>query len=176
MLDRDQIVNDIRTATEEVFATMLSTELTFSESFFDDGPAHPVDGVVCLIGLAGAWTGTGTVSCSAAFACHIASRMLMAEYTEVGADVLDAVAEVTNMVLGNVKTALEQSLGSMGLSIPTAVFGRNFMAKSFGGETWTVVLFQHEQERLEVKLFLKRANTTPANGLGKPHTPVYLRS
>jgi len=176
MLDRDQIINDIRTAAEEVFATMLSTELRYSESYFDQGPAHPVDGVVCLIGLAGAWTGTGTLSCSAEFACHIASRMLMAEYSVVDADVLDAVAEVTNMVLGNVKTALEQSLGSMGLSIPTAVFGRNFMAKSLGGETWTVVLFDCEGQRLEVKLFLKRANTAPAMGPGKPHTPVYLRS
>ena len=36
--------------------------------------------------------GTGTISCSAEFACRIASQMLMAEYLAVDGDVLDAVA------------------------------------------------------------------------------------
>ena len=48
--------------------------------------------------------------------------MLMAEYLAVDGDVLDAVAEVANMILGNVKTTLERSLGSMGMSIPDGYF------------------------------------------------------
>ena len=60
MLDRDQIVNEIRSASEEVFVTMLGAELRFVESYFDKGPSHPLDGVICLIGMAGEWTGTGT--------------------------------------------------------------------------------------------------------------------
>ena len=39
---------------------------------------------------------------------------------------LDAVAEVTNMIIGNVKTVLESRLGAMGLSTPTVIYGRNF--------------------------------------------------
>ena len=31
--------------------------------------------------------------------------MLMTEYTAICEDVLDAVAEITNMIIGNVKTA-----------------------------------------------------------------------
>ena len=176
MIDRNQIVNDIRAATEEVFSTMLGTELHFVETFSDKGPSQPLDGVICLIGMAGDWTGTGTLSCSPEFACRIASQMLMAEYTLVDADVLDAVAEVANMVLGNVKTALEKSLGAMGMSIPTAIYGKNFLAKSFGDETWTVVVFECEGQRLEVKLFLKRAPAPPSPSQGKLVTPVYLRS
>ena len=87
---------------------MLGAELLFVESYCDKGPSHPLDGVVCLIGMAGEWTGTGTISCSAEFACRIASQMLMAEYAVVDAEVLDAVAEVANMILGNVKTSLER--------------------------------------------------------------------
>jgi len=176
MLDRDQIVRDIRAAAEEVFLTMLDSELQFAESYCDKGPSHPLDGVICLIGMAGEWTGTGTISCSAEFACRIASRMLMAEYATVDAEVLDAVAEIANMILGNVKTALERSLGTMGMSIPTAIFGKNFLAKSFGGETWTVVVFDCEGQRLEVKLFLKPAAAAPAPGSAKACTPVYLRA
>ncbi|MGD0363025.1 MAG: chemotaxis protein CheX [Bryobacteraceae bacterium] len=176
MIDSDQIVRDIRAATEDVFSTMLGAELHFAESFCDKGPSHPSDGVICLIGMAGEWTGTGTLSCSAELACQIASQMLMTEYALVDAEVLDAVAEVANMILGNVKTALEKSLGPMGMSIPTAIFGKNFLAKSFGDETWTVVLFDCGNHRLEVKLFLKSAASSPATGPARSCTPVYLRA
>lgn len=176
MIDRDQIVSDIRAAAEDVFSTMLGTELHFVEAYCDKGPSHPLDGVICLIGMAGQWTGTGTISCSTEFACQIASRMLMAEYTVVDADVLDAVAEVANMILGNVKNALERSLGAMGMSIPTAIFGKNFLAKSFGDETWTVVKFDFEGQCLEVKLFLKPAAAAGSPVSAKACTPVYLRA
>ena len=175
MIEHDQIVSDIRAAAEDVFSTMLGVPLGFTESYRDKGPSHPLDGVICLIGMAGEWTGTGTISCSAELACRIASQMLMAEYAVVDADVLDAVAEIANMILGNVKTALEKSLGTMGMSIPTAIFGKNFLAKSFGDETWTVVVFHYEGQRLEVKLFLKPASGTPAPGSARVCAPVYLR-
>jgi len=174
MIDRDQIASEIRAAAEEVFSTMLGAPLQFQRAYADQGPAQPVDGVICLIGMAGAWTGTGTISCSAEFACRIASGMLMAEYTVVDAEVLDAVAEIANMILGNVKTAVERLLGPMGMSIPTAIFGKNFLAKSFGQETWTAVLFDWEGMPLEVKMFLKPASTPAQPGQSRPCAAVYL--
>ncbi len=176
MPDSEYIVNEIRAAAEEVFATMLSAELRFAGWHSDQGPSHPVDGVICLIGMAGEWTGAGALSCAGELACLMASRMLMAEYAAVDSEVLDAVAEVANMVLGNVKTALERDLGSMGMSIPTAIFGKNFMAKSFGDETWTVVAFDCEGLRLEIKLFLKKSSPAQAPGPARSCTPVYLRA
>jgi chemotaxis protein CheX len=175
MIDHDQLVKDIRASAEEVFSTMLGSELCFVKSYCDNGPSHPLDGVICLIGMAGPWTGTGTISCSAEFACRIASQMLMAEYLAVDGDVLDAVAEVANMILGNVKTTLERSLGSMGMSIPTAIFGKNFLAKSFGDETWTVVVFDCEGLTLEVKLFLKRVPMPPSSVTKTANAPSYPR-
>ena len=68
----------------------------------------------------------GSISCTPALACRICSQMLMTESTAVDEEVLDAVAELTNMIIGSVKTDLEQHLGPLGLSIPTVVFGRNF--------------------------------------------------
>jgi chemotaxis protein CheX len=43
----------------------------------------------------------------------------MTEASSVDEDVLDAVAEITNMIIGSVKTDLEGELGPLGLSIPT---------------------------------------------------------
>ena len=80
--------------------------------------------------------------------------MLMTDSQSVNEDVLDAVAELTNMIIGSVKTDLEQHLGQLGLSIPTVVYGRNFKTKSAGSAEWIVVRFTWEGEALLVKLCL----------------------
>jgi len=64
------------------------------------------------------------------------------------------VAEVTNMIIGNVKTTLENRLGSMGLSTPTVIYGRNFQTRSGGKQEWTVVPFESEGSRMCVQLCL----------------------
>ena len=74
--------------------------------------------------------------------------------TAVDEEVLDAVAELTNMIIGSVKTDLEQHLGPLGLSIPTVVFGRNFKTRSAGNTEWIVVRFHWDDECLLVKMCL----------------------
>lgn len=153
-IDQETLTEIVRGATAEVFATMLDMELTAEPPYVQHVPPPPTEGVVSLIGLAGQWVGTGSMFCSAPFACQISSRMLMAEFPAVNDEVLDAVAEVTNMVLGNVKTGLEEHLGPMGLSIPTVVYGKNFTAKSAGDGDWSVFPFVWDGELVEVKLHL----------------------
>jgi chemotaxis protein CheX len=111
---------------------------------------------VSLIGLAGTWTGAGSVSCSPALACRVCSAMLMTESSSINEEVLDAVAELTNMIIGSVKTDLEQELGPLGLSIPTVVFGRNFRTRSAGNADWNLVKFYWDDECLEVRLCLTK--------------------
>src|SRR3954447_18981097 len=90
------------------------------------------NGIVSLIGLAGTWVGTGSICCGVSLGCKVAGQLMMSEYDSVTDDVLDAVAEVTNMIIGNVKTALEDHFGPMGLSIPTVIYGRNFSSRTVG--------------------------------------------
>jgi chemotaxis protein CheX len=142
----------IKAATHDVFSTMLSAELKPGEVFLEKQEPAPASGVVSLIGLAGPWVGTGSLSCSAGFACRIASQMLMAEYPSISEDVLDAVAEITNMIIGNVKTMLENRLGSMMLSTPTVIYGRNFQTRSARNQEWTVVPFDWDTERMCVQV------------------------
>ncbi len=151
---RELIVQCIRQSSANVFSTMLGTELGEGAASFEASVPEPNDGVVSFIGLAGAWAGTGSVTCSPSLACRICSLMLMTESNSVNEEVLDAVAELTNMIIGSVKTDLEQHLGQLGLSIPTVVYGRNFRTKSAGTSEWTVVRFVWEGETLEVKLCL----------------------
>jgi chemotaxis protein CheX len=135
---------------------MLGVEIRMGEVSVETGSPDANDGVMSLIGLAGPWTGAGSISCSPTLACRICSQLLMTESTSVNEDVLDAVAELTNMIIGSVKTDLEQHLGPLGLSIPTVVFGRNFRTRTTGNAAWIVVRLHWDDECLLVKLCLSR--------------------
>jgi chemotaxis protein CheX len=148
------IVDSIARSTRDVFSTMLDAQVAFDSARIESRSPEANDGVVSFIGLAGSWAGSGSLACSPAMACRICSRMLMTESQAVDDEVLDAVAELTNMIIGGVKTDLEPRLGPLGLSIPTVVYGKNFKAKGAGITEWIAASFQWEQELLQVKVCL----------------------
>jgi chemotaxis protein CheX len=169
-ISNEELVQAIRRATEEVFSTMLGLEAVPQEFYIERTAPGPAEGVVSLIGLAGAWVGTGSISCSANFALTISSHLLMTEYQAVNEEVLDAVAEVTNMIIGNVKTVIEEKLGGLGLSIPTVIYGRNFTTRSVGNGEWVVAPFLCQGERMAVQLCLapNRGETLLRPGVANP--------
>jgi chemotaxis protein CheX len=154
----EQMVNAIREATTEVFATMLALDVRAKAPYLEGNLARPTEGVVALIGLAGNWIGTGGLYCAAECACAIASAMMQQPYESINDEVLDTVAEVTNMVVGNVKTAMEESLGVLALSVPTVIYGRNFTTRNVQKEEWTVVPFQCGDHEVMVKMCLSPAD------------------
>jgi len=58
------IVDFINRSAAEVFSTMLGVELSAGEASVESGTPEANDGVMSLIGMAGAWAGTGSLSCS----------------------------------------------------------------------------------------------------------------
>ncbi len=148
------IAECISASTVQVFSTMLEAQIGPCRVAVETGSPEANDGVVSFIGLAGSWAGAGSLACSPATACRACSQMLMTETTSVNDEVLDAVAELTNMIIGGVKTDLENHLGPLGLSIPTVVYGRNFKTKGAGSTEWVVCSFDWEGEQLVVKVCL----------------------
>lgn len=148
------IIDSIMSSAANVFSTMLGVELRPGKIATDTHTSEPNDGVVSFIGIAGTWAGTGSLSLSPHLACRVCSALLMTESAAVNEDVLDAVAELTNMIIGSVKTDLEAHLGPLGLSIPTVVFGRNFKTRSAGSTEWMNVTFEWDDEPLLVKMCL----------------------
>jgi chemotaxis protein CheX len=159
-MTHDQLSGMIRQATQDVFSTMLGIELEVGDAYVDDAAPAPAEGVLALVGLAGAWAGSGTVGCSASLARHVSGQLLMQDFQHVDEEVLDAMGEVCNMILGNVKTLLEEELGPMGLSIPTVIYGRNFTTRSVAKSQWSVVPFRCAGETLEVHLCLVPSRET----------------
>lgn len=171
-LPLEELATIICSATSDVFSTMLGIAVTAGQLENGKIAGAKKSGVVALLGLAGDWVGSGSLSCDQPFACKMASALLMAEYAAVDDDVLDAVAEVANMVIGSVKTVLEEKLGPLGLSVPTVIYGRNFEAHSVGHNDWVIMPFDAEGGNLfHVQLSMAR-NKNGRGGRFQPGFPL----
>ncbi len=153
-LEPGKIVKALQVATGAVFTTMLDMEVRSGKPYVETNTPRPSDGVASLVGLAGSWTGIGSIHCSASFACKISSQLLLTEFHSVDEEVLDAVAELANLIIGSFKNIVEADLGPLMLSIPTVVFGSHFTTRNLGKPEWTVIPFKCGRERLEVQICL----------------------
>lgn len=160
LVDQERLVSLTVNAASDVFNMMLGLPMIPGVAYTEQ-TVSPKDGlIVSLVGITGPWIGTGMIRCDRDFACKIASSMLMADYQEVNEEVLDAMAEMANMVFGNVKTNLEELLGNLGLSIPTVIFGSNFATRGVGKQTWNVVQVQSGADSLELRICLSPHRST----------------
>ncbi len=153
-LDQGKVVAAICHATGDVFSTMLGMEVRSQEAYRQPCKPEPANGVIGLVGLTGNWVGTGSVACTGELARKISGQFLMSEFPAVDQDVLDAMGEITNMIIGNFKNALEGEAGALGMSVPMVVFGHNFVAGTTHSADWVVVPFACGGETLEVKAYL----------------------
>ena len=152
--DPDALYRAICRATEQVFVTMLNMEIEPGAPIFEhDFPGH-FDGVVSFVGMAGEWLGTGGLCCNPSFARRIAGCFLTMDFPAVDDDVLDAIGELTNIIIGNVKGTIEQSVGPMALSTPTCIVGQDLTARSLGRQRWTIVGFRCGEDKLDVMMHL----------------------
>jgi len=154
MLEHNKLVEYARTAAGAVFSTMLDMEITPQPEHLDQTPPMISEGVMALVGLAGSCTGAGVITCNAKFAIQVCNHLLDSEETSVNEDVLDAMGEVANMIIGNFKTLAENDLGPLGLSIPTVIYGRNFTSRSIGNNSWVVLPFEYGGDVIEVRICL----------------------
>jgi chemotaxis protein CheX len=163
-VSRERLVAAAHAAMEEVFSTMLGVTAKPASENVEKGGLETFNGVMALVGIAGAWTGTGRLMVSPRMACILAGHLLMSNFDSVDEEVLDAVAEIANMVVGNVKNMLEEELGAMCLSVPTVIFGKNYMTRSSKVHDWLVVPFQCVEESIEFRFCLMPAPVNPRAG------------
>jgi hypothetical protein len=90
----------LQSATQQVFSTMLGMEIEGGAIESENPPPIPDAGIVAMVGIAGAVSGNVCIRISNPLACRLASGLLMMECEQVDGDVLDAVAEIANMIVG----------------------------------------------------------------------------
>ena len=153
-ITQDEIVSLIRANTEKVFTTMLGLTIEVGPATVKPAANDHDGGVISFVGFAGEWSGSGSIQCSASLACTISSKLLMMEFDKVNEDVLDAIGEMANMIIGNFKDDASYKLGPLGLSTPTVIHGDRFQARNWNGQSWTTVQFNCDGELFEVKVCL----------------------
>ena len=170
MLEHEKIVKYVRSVTADVFSTMLGMEVTPEPEHVEQTPPVIAEGVMALVGLAGPCTGAGVITCGSAFAIQVCNHLLMAEETSVNEDVLDAMGEVANMIIGNFKTLAEEHVGPLCLSIPTVIHGRNFTSRSIGNTAWVVLPFECNGDVMQIRICLATSKSlvTPRAGTFQP--------
>jgi chemotaxis protein CheX len=153
----------IESAALNVFETMLGIKLEPGEARQENAEAGPTNGVVAVVGLAGRYSGIGSITCSIPAACVAAEAMLMTPYETVNEDVLDAVGELANMIIGNIKTNLEAEIGEMGLSTPTVIHGENVRTRVSGSHKWTMVPFKFNGHEVLVQMMITENASAPVS-------------
>lgn len=151
--DLDRIVE---IAIEDVFRTMLKLEMHRHEGSqkWLNGEAHIAGGV----GFIGGLTGVVYLYLGAGFAHQVTLSMIGMEPAEADAEELinDAVGEIANMVVGQVKSKFVERGVECQLTIPSIVRGSHFAIESVKNTTCSYCYFSTDRdERLLVETLLK---------------------
>ncbi|HEX3799598.1 MAG TPA: chemotaxis protein CheX [Verrucomicrobiae bacterium] len=153
----EQIEAWTRQAVPEVFLGMLSMELSA------DAPAPlPLDAagqIIGSVGFTGEATGIIYLYAGVTFAKVITGRMLGIEEAEVdpGDMVNDAIGELSNMVVGFVKSRLCDAGSACTLTIPSVVRGQQLSVEGSSQVSRRVVGFRSGQHQLVAEVLVKES-------------------
>ena len=144
----------------ETFSTMLSLEV---EPITEEPPpGFGVHRMVGTLNFAGNVTGIFNVQVTVDFGRMMAAGLLDMEPDEVdlGTDVRDLLAEITNIVGGNLKSALNDAGHSCVLSTPAITYGTDFTIKSLNMDRFERCVFRKDAHILIVEAGLKAVEGT----------------
>ncbi len=157
MIDELCLNDALLAGAKEIFETMIFMDL---EESTDPEQKMEEDTLLGSITFTGTLEGCLTICCSSSCAKTIALNMLGMDSTEEinGEDINDAIGEVTNLVMGSVKSRLADSVGNLEVSIPTVVRGRKLENSLGDGANKVLVKVNIEDEFAAELSLLYREN------------------
>ncbi len=135
-------INPFVEAVNVVFETMLGLKPQRKTLKVNPSEANTQQ-VTSIIGISGKVHGVVALRFPPETALALAGRLLGSEVTEVNDEVVDAVAELANMVAGNAKAKLDMD-PPLELGLPTVVEGAGYRLKYPSNSHWLEVPFQTE--------------------------------
>ena len=154
----EQIVELTIKAVPEVFQVMLSMDLNTEDPA--SIPLDPSGQIIGSVGFAGDATGVIYLYSGLMFAKVITSRMLGIEMAEVEGDqmVNDAFGELSNMVVGHVKSRLCDAGLPCTLTIPSIVRGQGLRIEGASQVERRMIGFRNSEHRLLAEVLVKKAS------------------
>ncbi len=153
----------------EVFDTMVSMEIVPSDS--EPESAGGVSRMVAGVNFAGNVAGILNIQVTTALARLMAANMLDMEPEDVEGDgeMKDLLSEISNIVGGNLKSALNDAGHTCVLSTPSMTYGGDFTIKSLNMERFERFVFMHQDDGIIVEVGIKTQQGGEA-GSGLPAT------
>lgn len=137
---------EINETVMDLFGTMLNTEATPT----GEGALPGKDLVTSIIAFTGAWNGDLVLDCCRAQALSFAQRFLQCdELTEVGEEVISTIAELSNIVAGNLKVVLP---GGTNISTPSVIEGADYDVRVYRGKVINHTIFTTDAGPFSVRL------------------------
>ena len=151
----DEVRDLLNGSVTEVFNTMFSLEAKPAAPHHLHASGETI--VAGSVGFIGDVNGMVYLHLTAAFARTLASKMLGMAEAEFDGDemVNDVVGEVSNMIVGAVKSRLCDSGSPCVLTIPSVVRGSNFHVETTGSSERRALSFQCGADHLLVELLMK---------------------
>lgn len=133
MIDSICMNSVLLASASEVFETMIFMDL---EQCFDEQQNIAGDSLLSSITFKGDLNGCLTICCSTDCAKSIGINMLgMDPEEQISREgTYDALGEVANMVMGSVKTKIQQNTGNISVSIPVVISGREIVTSLSDGQ------------------------------------------
>jgi chemotaxis protein CheX len=113
-------------AAMEVFSMMAGVTLTS----FPEEPKEPHGDRTAMVGLAGALCGMITIRCNSETAEKLAGQMLGEDAASNPSVTGDAMGELCNMVAGNFKSKITNLADRCMLSVPTVIWGEDYVVQT----------------------------------------------
>lgn len=124
-----EMVNPFLNATVNVLTMMANVKPVPGKPFLKkDKKAH--GDISGIIGLTGASKGVVIISLSTEAAIKIVAGMLGETYTEITAEITDAVGELTNMISGDARRELVEKGYTFEAGLPSIVKGKGHEIES----------------------------------------------
>ena len=123
MIDSAALKTAIIESAKEAFETMVF--LPIEEIPDQPDSPDPATSLICTISFTGPYRGFFSVRCYMQSAERVAKSMLMAEEDQKleEAEISDALGEVTNLIIGGIKSRLSDLFSEIKISIPSTVKG-----------------------------------------------------
>lgn len=147
---KSEFINPFLDATVNVVSTMAMLQPTAGKPFLKKDKTASGD-ISGIIGLTGDMKGAIVLSFSTGAACKIVGSMLGEEYTELDADISDAVGELTNMVSGDARRRLAGLGHNFEAGLPTIVKGVGHQIESMTKGPVIAIPFDVEGDKFVVE-------------------------
>jgi flagellar motor switch protein FliN len=155
IIENFDIKSQVIESIVEVFDTMVSMEIEHTDS--EPQVAVDTSRVVAGVNFAGNIAGMLNIQVTTDFARLMTANMLDMEPEELEGDgeIKDLLSEISNIVGGNLKSALNDADLACVLSTPSMTYGGDFTIKSLNMERFERFVFMNQQDWVVVEVGIK---------------------